>query len=126
MRPCDCRSAEEATQKLNEQGISFNNDSLRVMPGVVLLSLGAVDIKVPMSRFKLFAEWYLEDQRETNEDILSFDRWYRKLLTINVNHGEFGMDHPLGSCCYRDVLRHEKVLDALKSAWKEVMDQEFL
>ena len=62
MKPCDCKSIEEATQYLNEQGISFNNDSLSIKPSVVLLTIGSVDIKIPMSRFKQFAEWYLKDQ----------------------------------------------------------------
>ena len=67
MRPCDCESAEEAVQCLNEQGISFNNDSLSVKPGIVLLTLGSVDIKISMNRFKQFAIWYLEDQQLIKE-----------------------------------------------------------
>lgn len=58
--------------------------------------------------------------------ILPFDRWFRRLLVVNTNHHEFGLNYPLGSCCYRDVLRHEKVKEALKIAWKEIIEKETL
>ena len=62
MRPCDCTSMTEAMFKLNEQGLCINNDSIHVIPGNVVLSLGLTTIKIPMAKFKRFAEWYLEDQ----------------------------------------------------------------
>jgi len=63
MRPCDCKSMEEAND-LDHSGLTLNNDSIRVRPGIVLLSIGPADIKISMYRFKQFAEWYLEDQNE--------------------------------------------------------------
>lgn len=62
MKPCDCKSIDEARKHLNEQGISFNDDSLRIRPGVVILKMSHTEIKLPMGRFKQFAEWFLEDQ----------------------------------------------------------------
>ena len=62
MKPCDCISIEEATTLLNEQGISFNETSLRVSPGVGILTMGPASLRIPMHRFKLLAKWYLEDQ----------------------------------------------------------------
>lgn len=62
MRPCDCNSIED-TKKLNEQGIGFNDQSITVIPTYVLLKMGHTEIKIPMRRFKDFAEWYLADQK---------------------------------------------------------------
>lgn len=55
---------------------------------------------------------------------MTYDEWFSKLLNINVSHGEYGLDHPMGSCCYRDVMRHEKVREALKVAWKEIIEDD--
>ena len=62
MRPCDCKSIEEATNNLTEQGLRFNDEAIHIMPQLVILTFGSVEIKMSMSRFKSFAEWYLEDQ----------------------------------------------------------------
>ena len=59
--PCDCKDLLTAN-KLNEQGISQNGDSIVIEPSVIVLTMGHTTVKIPMSKFKLFAEWYLEDQ----------------------------------------------------------------
>lgn len=52
-----------ATAKtLNEQGIGHNDDSIMVEPNVVILKMGHTQVRIPMGRFKLFAEWYLQEQ----------------------------------------------------------------
>lgn len=61
IRPCDCKDIFTA-EKLNEQGISHNDDSIIVEPNVVILTMGHTTVKIPMSRFKMFAEWFLEEQ----------------------------------------------------------------
>ncbi len=61
LRPCDCKDMETA-EKLNEQGIRHNDESIVIQPNVVILKMGHTEIRIPMSRFKMFAEWYLEEQ----------------------------------------------------------------
>jgi len=61
LKPCDCKDAETAS-KLNEQGIGYNDQSITVEPNVVVLKMGHTQIKIPMQRFKIFAEWYLTEQ----------------------------------------------------------------
>jgi hypothetical protein len=61
LRPCDCKDRFSA-EKLNEQGIGINDDSLTVEPNVVVLKMGNTTMRIPMSRFKTFAEWYLAEQ----------------------------------------------------------------
>lgn len=61
LKPCDCHDRAMA-KKLNEQGISFNDESITVLPNYVLLKMGHTEIKISMKRFKQFAEWYLEEQ----------------------------------------------------------------
>lgn len=61
LRPCDCKDVLTAN-KLNEQGISQNGDSIVIEPSVVVLTMGHTTVRIPMSKFKLFAEWYLEEQ----------------------------------------------------------------
>ena len=61
LKPCDCKDLLTAN-KLNEQGIIQNGDSIVIEPSVVALTMGHTTVKIPMSKFKLFAEWYLEDQ----------------------------------------------------------------
>jgi len=45
----------------------FNNQSITVIPCYVLLKIDHTEIKIPMNRFKAFAEWYLEDQGEKDQ-----------------------------------------------------------
>lgn len=61
LRPCDCPDWYTA-QKLNEQGIGHNDESITVEPNVVVLKMGHTTVRIPMQRFKLFAEWYLAEQ----------------------------------------------------------------
>jgi hypothetical protein len=61
LRPCDCKDMETVS-KLNEQGIGHNDESIMVEPSVVVLKMGHTTIKIPQSRFKMFAEWYLKEQ----------------------------------------------------------------
>lgn len=61
LRPCDCVDALDVSH-LNEQGIGHNDQSITINPNYVLLRMGHTEIKIPMSRFKMFAEWYLSEQ----------------------------------------------------------------
>lgn len=61
-RPCDCRSIYDTRTLLNEQGIKTNDEGIEVIPNYVLMTLGNTQIKISQTRFKQFAEWYLEDQ----------------------------------------------------------------
>ena len=62
MRPCDCLSEYDVKNELNEQGISFNEKSITVIPLSVILKNGPGQISIPMKTFQAFAEWYLKDQ----------------------------------------------------------------
>lgn len=61
LKPCDCIDQFTAN-KLNEQGIGFNNRSIKIEPNSVILTIDSTTIKIPMQLFKKFAEWYLEPQ----------------------------------------------------------------
>ena len=61
LRPCDYKDEVDA-KSLNEQGIGHNDESIMVEPGVVVMKMGHTTIKIPMGRFKMFTEWYLEAQ----------------------------------------------------------------
>ena len=62
MKPCDCKDKND-THSMNEQGITINEWSLAVKPSVVEIENRYYGkIKIPMSTFTKFAEWYLEDQ----------------------------------------------------------------
>jgi len=65
MKPCDCKDQDTVDTELNEQGISFNNESIEVRPLSVILRAGACTMKISQVRFKTFAEWYLADQVPT-------------------------------------------------------------
>lgn len=62
LRPCDCVD-QRTVEKLNEQGIGHNDESITVEPNSVVLRMGNTSIKIWMKRFKMFAEWYLEPQK---------------------------------------------------------------
>jgi len=66
LRPCDCKDQYTAN-KLNEQGIGHNEDSISVQPNVVVLKMGHTQVRIPMQRFKMFAEWYLGEQEIVEE-----------------------------------------------------------
>ena len=61
LRPADCID-EYSAQKLNEQGIGHNNESIKITDGHVILELNNVIIKIGRKRFMMFAEWFLEEQ----------------------------------------------------------------
>ena len=61
LKPCDCKDIETAS-RLNEQGIGHNDQSIMVEPNVVILTMGHTKVRIPMQRFRMFAEWYLEEQ----------------------------------------------------------------
>lgn len=48
--------------KLEEAGIGHNDQSILVQPNSVILTMGHTEVKIPMKRFKMFAEWFLEEQ----------------------------------------------------------------
>jgi hypothetical protein len=62
MRPCDCQDMYSAKQ-LNEQGVSYNDNSLTLAPPAVVLKIDSCELRIPGSLFKRFAEWYLENQK---------------------------------------------------------------
>lgn len=68
MRPCDCKDRHQTKEYLNEQGISFNEFSITVLPSYVLIKAPLTTIRIPMIHFKKFAEWYLEDQEVINDN----------------------------------------------------------
>lgn len=61
LRPADCKDNYTA-RKLNEQGISFNKQGISIEPNSVVLTMDHTTVKIPMQRFKAFAEWYLTEQ----------------------------------------------------------------
>ena len=61
LRPCDCKDMATA-RKLNEQGIRHNDQGIVIEPNLVILTMGHTTMKIPMTRFKIFAEWYLKEQ----------------------------------------------------------------
>ena len=61
LKPCDCKDIATAS-KLKEQGIGHNDQSILIEPNVVVLMMGHTTVKIPMARFKMFAEWYLKEQ----------------------------------------------------------------
>jgi hypothetical protein len=62
MRPCDCQDQYDA-ERLNEQGISYNDNSLTLAPPAVILKIDSCQLCISGSLFKRFAEWYLENQK---------------------------------------------------------------
>jgi hypothetical protein len=61
IKPADCKDMYTASL-LESQGIGHNDDSITVEPGVVVLKMGHTTMRIPMKRFRMFAEWYLEEQ----------------------------------------------------------------
>ena len=61
LRPCDCKDSVTAS-KLNEQGIAHNDESITIDPNVVIMTLGNTTIRISQARFRMFAEWYMEEQ----------------------------------------------------------------
>lgn len=65
MKPCDCKNKADKL-KLREVGVKYSDYSMKLEGDYVVLKSDRYDekITVPMNRFKIFAEWYLEDQDE--------------------------------------------------------------
>ena len=61
LKPCDCKDSYDV-DKLNTVGIGINNKSISVRPNIVILEMDHTTVKIPMSTFKRFATWYLEEQ----------------------------------------------------------------
>lgn len=61
LRPCDCKDQYTA-DRLQEQGIGVNDQSITVEPAVVVLKMGHTTVRIPMKRFQMFAEWFLDAQ----------------------------------------------------------------
>lgn len=62
LKPCDCKDMVTAKQ-LDTQGVTHGDRSISIEPNVVIMTIGGIaTIRIPMSTFKLFAEWYLEPQ----------------------------------------------------------------
>jgi len=67
MKPCDCKSMTDV-RTLQNQGLSFNNYSIEVDSGGVLLSIEPYcRIKINHRNFRRFTEWYLGDQEPKGE-----------------------------------------------------------
>lgn len=66
MKPCDCKDAQDL-KRLNEQGISINNNRLMVEPNYVKIQLGNCSFQISQSLFEKFARWYLEDQPQGDQ-----------------------------------------------------------
>jgi hypothetical protein len=71
MRPCDCKDQQDVKNKLNEEGIWWNSEGITVCPNYVLLTMGHTTVKISMRRFKMFAKWYLEDQKKEDSDVIA-------------------------------------------------------
>ena len=61
LKPCNCKDMATA-RKLKEQGISHNDNSIIINPSVVSMTIGRTTTEIPMNVFKIFAEWYLNEQ----------------------------------------------------------------
>ena len=62
MKPCDCKDMNDALKELNEIGVAYNNWGFTVSPAFVRIDSSQCTLRIPMTIFKRFAKWYLEDQ----------------------------------------------------------------
>ena len=69
MRPYDCKD-EYDVKCLKEQGLSYNEMGITVIPIHVLLEIGSCQVKIPQRVFKRFAKWYLAYQDKDDEEKL--------------------------------------------------------
>lgn len=67
MKPCDCKDMNDVIDKLDESGVVYNGWSLTLSPMYVRVDTATCRIRIPMSIFKRFAEWYLKDQEVGND-----------------------------------------------------------
>lgn len=68
MRPCDCETYQELDE-LREQGLAFNQRSIMVRLNHVILENGPGSLKLSKNDFKNFAQWYLTDQDEKENNL---------------------------------------------------------
>jgi len=69
MRPCDVESQHDIDTKLNESGIRHNDEGISIGgAGSVLLTIGPATLRISKRRFKMFAQWFLEDQIKEGTD----------------------------------------------------------
>ena len=68
MKPCDCKDMLTAQTQLSEQGLAFNGNGILVEPNVVWITEGPAKLRIPMSIFRRYAEWYLADQKQPKKD----------------------------------------------------------
>lgn len=61
IKPCDCQD-QFTVSKLNEQGIFINDNGITIESNVVVLKMWHTQVRIPMSQFKVFSEWYLTEQ----------------------------------------------------------------
>lgn len=78
MKPCDCKDQYTIEKELYVNGISFNDNSIEITGGPVVLTIGPCTVKIPRNHFKSFAEWYLEDQKEDDYKPLKKDLKLKK------------------------------------------------
>jgi hypothetical protein len=52
----------DAIEKLDETGVMYNGWSCIVSPHYVRIDSQTCRLRIPMTIFKRFAKWYLEDQ----------------------------------------------------------------
>ena len=63
--------------------------------------------------------WPNQKKEKRKKELKTFDDWYDALLFVNSDRGEFGLQYPMGSCCFRDIVRDKKVKEAMREVWVE-------
>lgn len=61
LRPADC-THQAIANKLETQGVSINDRSISIEPNSVVLKTSDATLRIPMTVFEKFAQWYLEEQ----------------------------------------------------------------
>lgn len=54
----------DALKKLEEIGVAYNGWSIKVLPNYIQIDSQVCRLRIPMTVFKRFAVWYLEDQQK--------------------------------------------------------------
>ncbi len=68
MKPCNCKDIKDL-KKLDANGIRFNEDFILVDPPNVSIVMGSCSMRMTQKTFKRYAEWYLEDQETSSDDV---------------------------------------------------------
>ena len=61
LSPANCKD-QDTVSKLNEQGIGINDKAIRIEPNLVIIDIANTTLRIDMRTFRIFAEWYLEEQ----------------------------------------------------------------